>query len=203
MDKNTLDKLSDNRLLLLMKEDNLLAFTQIYNRYWKRLFVYTYNILKDEGYVEDTLQEVFITIWTKRGEIQIQNLKGYLFNAVRNKAISKIRKEKLSFAEESIISNLSIPNTIELALEREDLEKTIERALNDLPRRCRAIFYMSRYEEYSITQIANHFKISHRTVENQLHRALKHLRNIVHTSVSLTFLFLHFSLIIYCLLVII
>lgn len=189
---HNLNEITDKQLLSLIKEGNPFAFDQMYNRYWKSLFVYTYNILNDEGYVEDTLQEVFINIWVKRNEVDIQNLKSYLFNAVRNNAISKIRKEKLSEALEGVIDNLVAPCQIEQNLDRDDLKRAIDKAVINLPTRCRDIFYMSRYQDYSIEEIASHFNISHRTVENQLHLALKHLRNTINTVVSLILFFTFF-----------
>lgn len=190
---HNLKEITDKQLLSLIKEGNQLAFDQMYNRYWKRLFVYTYNILNDEGYAEDTLQEVFIKIWVKKNELDIQNLKSYLFNAVRNNAISKIRKEKLSVAQEGIIDNLVVPSQIEQNLNRDDLKKTIEKAVINLPTRCKAIFYMSRYQNYTIQEIASHFKISHRTVENQLHLALKHIRKVINTAISIISFFSFFK----------
>lgn len=180
--------MSDEQLFLLVKEGNQLAFNHLYNTYWKRLFVYTYNILKNEKDTEDVLQEVLVNIWVKKNQLHINNIKSYLFNSVRNKAITKLRKGKFEFLEEEVLKTLSIPNTIEQIIEKKDLEASIARALKLLPERCRTIFYMSRYDDYSIKQIASYFSISHRTVENQLHRALKHLRNSIYTIVSFLFL---------------
>ena len=167
---------SDNHLFLLIKKGDQLAFNQVYDRYWRKLYSYTFNILNDVGYTEDTLQEVFINIWIKRGEIEIKSLKNYLFNSVRNNAISKLRKDNFLEIHESILENLFVSSEIEQNIDEDDLNKSIDIIIKRLPSRCRTIFQMSRYQDFSISEIANHFNISHRTVENQIHIALKHLR---------------------------
>lgn len=171
-----LKEISDEQLLTLVKEDNHLAFQQIYNRYWEKLYSNTYNVLNDKSLSEDVLHDVFLDIWVRRDEIKIQNLAAYLFKAVRNNALLKIRNEKFIAFNLSMIERLEQIPEIELYLNQKELKSTIDIEIKKLPARCREIFYMSRYQDYSISEIAAHFNISHRTVENQIHVALKHLR---------------------------
>ncbi|MFS4455951.1 RNA polymerase sigma-70 factor [Maribacter sp. 2304DJ31-5] len=177
MEQIELHTLTDHQLLSLVKGGNQLAFSQIYDRYWERLYSSSINVLKDKGQAEDVIHEVFINIWTKRDKVEIHNLKNYLFRAVKNQTLLKIRNEKFLELHEEMIVNLCSPPIIEEKLAHKDLKFKIEIAAKYLPPRCKAIFFMSRYQEYSIKEIAEHYNISHRTVENQLHIALKHLRN--------------------------
>ena len=177
MAKKNFQELTDIQLLSLIKEGNQLAFYHLYNKYWRELYSRTINVLRDKGKTEDVLHEVFTSIWMRRSAIQIENLRSYLFTAVRNNAFEKINTEKYVDLGEELISTLSLPADVDEYFNAKALEKDIENAVKDLPVRRRAIFYMSRYQEYSISEIAHHFGISHRTVENQLHLALKHLRN--------------------------
>lgn len=169
-------EISDDQLLTFVKEGNHLAFQQIYNRYWEKLYSNAYNVLNDKSLSEDVLHDVFLDIWLRRDEIQIQNLYGYLFKAVRNNSLLKIRNERFVAFNLSIIDQLEQIPEIELYLNQKELKSTIDTEIKKLPARCRDIFYMSRYQNYSISEIALHFNISKRTVENQLHVALKHLR---------------------------
>lgn len=169
-------EISDDQLLTLVKDGNHLAFQQIYNRYWEKLYGSAYNVLNDKSLSEDVMHDVFLDIWMRKDEIQIQNLYGYLFKAVRNNALLKIRNEKFVAFNLSMIEQLEQIPEIELYLNQKELKSTIDLEIKKLPSRCRDIFYMSRFEDCSISEIAIHFNISHRTVENQLHLALKHLR---------------------------
>ncbi|MEO1010422.1 MAG: RNA polymerase sigma-70 factor [Bacteroidota bacterium] len=169
--------LTDTQLLSWIKGGNQLAFYHLYNKYWRELYSRTLNVLKDKGKTEDVLHEVFTSIWIRRHTLEIANVKGYLLTAVRNNAFEKIHSEKYIDLGEDIIAGMTVPARIDQFFDYEDLKETIEKAVKELPVRRRTIFYMSRYQEYSIAEIAIHFGISHRTVENQLHLALKHLRN--------------------------
>ena len=179
MTSNDLHDLSEDKLLFLVKEGNELAFKVIYNKYWKRLFAYTYNILNDRGLAEDVLHEIFTNIWFKRGEIKIESLEKYLFVAAKNKSISFLRKVKFSDLDEMMIENLTLEPEVENNIDSLYLKNLLEKVTTDLPKRCKEIFYMSKYDDYSNEEIAEHFKISQRTVENQLYLALKHIRTSI------------------------
>lgn len=166
-----------------------MAFNQVYERYWKRLYAYAFNILRDKGLTQDALHEVFTSIWIKKNSLEVNNLKSYLFNAVRNSAISTLRKERFTELHETIIENLTNPSEAEQNLDYNDLKSKINKAVEDLPAICRTVFYLSRFHNYSISEIATQLNISKRTVENNLTIALKHLRSNLGT-LSFT-LFLH------------
>ncbi|MEO1010427.1 MAG: RNA polymerase sigma-70 factor [Bacteroidota bacterium] len=176
MAKQNLQELPDDQLFALVKAGNQLAFKQIYHKYWEGLYIYAHNILNDKWLSEDVLHEVFTNVWTNREKTEIHNLKSYLFNAVRNRALLKIRAHKFTELDEKIVSNLKLPPQIEQQFDHNDLKHTIDVAAKELPPRCRAIFYMSKFHNYSTAEIANHFNISQRTVENQISLALRHLR---------------------------
>ncbi|WP_111310084.1 RNA polymerase sigma-70 factor [Confluentibacter sediminis] len=168
--------LSDDQLLLYLKEGNHMAFQSIYNKYWERSYRNVYNVLYDKGLSEDVLHEVFSDMWFRKDTIDIRNLKAYLFKSVRNNALLKIRSEKFVALNADMIEGLVLKPDIEMEFDQKELKRTIEQIMKQLPARCRAIFYMSRFQDCSISEIAVHFGISHRTVENQIHLALKHLR---------------------------
>lgn len=173
---------SDEQLFSLVKAGNHLAFQTIYNKYWLNLFGNTYNILQDKALSEDVLHEVFTDIWLRRDVLEIQHLKGYLYKAVRNNALLKIKKERLESINNIVTDHLTILPEVELDLNQDDLKLIIDQAIDELPVRCKEIFYMSRYQHYSIAEIASHYNISNRTVENQIYRALKHLRSVLETA---------------------
>ena len=57
------------------------------------------------------------------------------------------------------------------------LEKIIQKLVNDkIPQKCREVFILSRVEGLSNRAIAKQLKLSLRTVENQIYRALKILK---------------------------
>lgn len=67
-------------------------------------------------------------------------------------------------------------NSNEEAVNLKQLKEAIELNVGGLPDKCQQIFRMSRYQNMSIKEISEKLGISHKTVENQLTKALKHLR---------------------------
>jgi RNA polymerase sigma-70 factor (ECF subfamily) len=59
---------------------------------------------------------------------------------------------------------------------KNELAELIQNAVDDLAPRCREIFWMSRYENLKVAEIAEKLDISKRTVETQISKALKILR---------------------------
>ncbi|MDN3593906.1 RNA polymerase sigma factor [Zunongwangia endophytica] len=184
-----IDQENDVQLLALIKKNNQLAFNRLYNKYWKRLFIYTANILNDKELAQDVLHDVFSTLWIKKDELEIESLEKYLFVAAKNKSISQFRKVKFTELDLSIIEKLSLKPEIETNLDFIDLKTVLNEVTQSLPARCREIFYMSKYNYYSNQEIAQHFNISQRTVENQLYLALKHIKHSLKQLILLLLIF--------------
>ena len=172
-----LNKEPDEVLVSRVQNGDQAAFQCLYERYWKKLYQYSCNILRDEVLCEDVLQEVFINFWNKRQEVSISNLNAYLITSVKNRSINSLKKITFTELHNDIISGLSVAPDATENLYEEALRKTIMDSIKVLPKRCREIFVLSRFEHMSIDEIATKYNISKRTVENQLHIALKHLRN--------------------------
>lgn len=156
-------------------------FAQIYHSYWSVLYSYAYNILRDKAVCEEIVQETFFSLWTRRKHLQItHSLKSYLITAVKFQTLNYIRSEKVRrdyaasyYAFEKSMADNSNEESIYLS----DLKDLVEKEVSKLPPKCQEIFRLSRNEHKSIQNIADLLNISHKTVENQLTKALKHLRS--------------------------
>ncbi len=157
------------------------AFEDIYKKYWLELFKYASRIIKNEMICEEIIQEVFFSFWNKRNSLEIsQSLKAYLFTAVKFQILKYIRTEKLYAqyaASYSAFQQCPVDNSNEESIRANDLKNKIESEVAKLPEKCRQIFMLSRNEHQSIKNISDLLQISHKTVENQLTKALKHLRS--------------------------
>ena len=189
--KSDLHDLSNEEILVHITKGNHIAFNQLYHRYWKKMYSYAYNILNSKELAEDALHEVFTYIWLKRASLDIINVESYLFVALRNACISSIRNSKFTKFDEAVLDDLFYQPEIDKSLAFSDIKRNIEEAVKELPKRCGAIFYLRNYHDYSNEEIAQHFNISRRTVENQLSLALKHLRkSLPHVVTTFLFIFL-------------
>jgi RNA polymerase sigma-70 factor (ECF subfamily) len=156
------------------------AFGAIYERYADRLYTYVYGRFRSHDVSFEITQELFASLWTRRSELSFHtSLSGYLFAATRYQMSRHIRKSKMRavYFEDFESFRLSLPdNSNEETIYLHELEAAVERGLKELPSRCEEIFRLSRQHNLTIREIAARLKISHKTVENQLTVALKHLR---------------------------
>lgn len=156
------------------------AYEYIYNKYWPLLYAYVYNRLKSKEITEELIQEVFFSLWNRRADIHIQQtLSAYLYTAVKYQIFNYIKADKVrktyvsSFAR---YNDLLQDNSNEEYVASADLANAVEKEVSSLPEKCQQVFRMSRHEHRSIHDIADALNISHKTVENHLSKALKHLR---------------------------
>jgi RNA polymerase sigma-70 factor (ECF subfamily) len=191
--KTTLSNLCDSELQQYVKEGNKQAFEVIFDRYWKRLFSYAFKVYNDEKIAEDIVQEIFISLWEKSNDANILNLEAYLIKSVKYKIANHIRDLKFSPVHIEILHNIPCTFKTEKDLEYKEFEKDIFNEIKKLPPKCQEVFMLSRFEDYSSTEIAEQLDISVRTVEKHISNALVHLKatyGTYHLAVLITGMFL-------------
>ena len=170
----------DHTLISAIKDGDRKAFRELFDRYYKLLLGTAIIMLKDSNSAKDVTQEVFLQIWKKRETLRIESsVKAYLKRAVINRSLNIIKAKK-PIVEETVLQDLSQnSSSAQQILEAKDLEKAMQLALDQLPERCRLIFVMRRLEGISLKEIASQLDISPKTVENQITKALKVLKEAV------------------------
>ncbi|MDX1943327.1 MAG: RNA polymerase sigma-70 factor [Saprospiraceae bacterium] len=138
-----------------------------------------HRFIQDHGTVEDLAQEVFVRFWEKREQIQINSsLQAYLRRMAINEALGYLRRNK-HLHDEEVTPQLADSNYDGSAEEHylhNELEHSIRAAIDTLPPKCRTVFQLSRFEEMTYQEIADQMGISIKTVENQMGKALRILR---------------------------
>ncbi len=167
----------DKELLCLVSQDDEAAFTELYNRFWKKLFVVAYNRFKELQQAEDIVHDVFASLWANRKKIEIEFVDNYLASAVKYMVLAKIKK----IQRERMYNNTATPVQvyelpIETSLHYKRILEIVKTEVEKLPEKCRLIFKYSRDEGKPVKQIARELNLSPKTVENQLSKAIRHLR---------------------------
>lgn len=193
MPVNPFQHKEEQDLLALLRQDNLAAFEEIYNRFWERLFVAANQVLEDEAASKDILQEIFIDLWNRRRTLDIRHLNAFLYQAVKFQIAKHLRRRPVNPIHLEVIGELKSAIQAEDHLLYLDLTQHLEKAIANLPPRCQEIFRLSRFEHLSNKEIATRLHLSLSTVENQINIALKALRaNLDDALISvLLLLFLH------------
>ena len=157
---------------------NTIIFENIFKEHFKGLHAYAYTMLRDEQLAEDIVQGMFMKLWEKKDTIQIEkSLASYLYRAVHNDSLNylkhlKVKAAHLAHEARSTGSYNNAPDNVSY----KQLEERLELALKELPEGCRTVFQMSRFEELKYSEIAAKLDISVKTVENQMGKALRILR---------------------------
>ncbi len=170
-------EIGDKELVAMISQHNHSAFSEVYSRYWEVLVKTAYNVMQDTEVCHDCVQEIFVSLWVKRGQVEIRDLSRYLFRAVRLKAFEYLRNENISQKHLDRMNFVISSNNVEQIINHNDQKKALDLSLTRLPERCKQVFELSRFEHKSNTEIANQLKISLKTVEGHITKALKQLRS--------------------------
>lgn len=176
MSKNSIGLLADNQLIGLMKNRHEKAFSELYDRYWKRLFSYAFKILEDEQACEDIVQEVFIKLWQNAPHLTIEKVEAYLFRAIKYQVSNTIRDLKWQRDNEGTLDRLASALSADHNMEIVELQAAIEKNIEALPERCREVLILSRRDQLSNQEIADKLGLSVRTVETHIYHALQVLK---------------------------
>lgn len=160
------------------------TFKALFAQEYNRLCRYALTYVHDTHQAEDIVQETFIKIWEgKRDLIASPDIRFYLITAVRNNCISALRKLKsqpVHYTEETPEPEPEISFTTAQHKEAaNEQSKRITAALNNLPPKCREVFLLIKMQGLSYKQAAETLNISIKTVENQMGKAIKVLRESI------------------------
>lgn len=174
-----LKTLSDLELFTLVKNDNIKAFEELYNRYWPSLLDAAYRRLQSSQKAEDLVQDLFISLYQKRHAVVFTaSLQAYLHQALKYKVLNEFRSEGIRQSyQKTLFFRDNCKNDLANELEAKELHQKIDTVLESLPEKCRTVFLMSRKENRSNKDISQYLAISLSTVEKHIGKALKTLRN--------------------------
>ena len=169
----------ENQIIKGIKAGYESSFNQLFNEYYIILSVFASKYVKDLDVAKEIVQDFFVHLFEIHDSLIINtSLKAYLFHSVKNKCLNHIKHIQL---HEKHLQNLKIISEIstdtENIIRESELEYQIFQIVRKLPDQCQKIFRLSRVEGIKNREIAANLNISIRTVETQISKALKILRN--------------------------
>jgi len=175
--------MDDVEILKRLKDDDEIAFKVIFNKYYPRLYYFILEFIPLDDIAENIIQDTFITLWNKRHELTGNtNFGAYLFTVAKNNCIYRLRDQKYrkkifdgrSVDTIELETNLGVLSTIDSSSYAfEEIEKIIQKTLDELPPQCRTVFILSRFEEKKNREIAEELDISVKVVEKHITKGLK------------------------------
>ncbi len=169
------------------------SYEEMFRTYFSQLCYFARKYVTDVDTSKELVHNVFVTIWENRSEFDFNKpAKSYLFTAVYNRCMNHIRDQKKFASHQNLdeaetLLEHSVNNDYLVAAE---LESDIWKAINTLPEKCKEVFILSRFEGKKYHEIAEHLNISVKTVETQMTKALKSLREYLADYLHLLMIFL-------------
>jgi RNA polymerase sigma-70 factor, ECF subfamily len=153
-------------------------FEASFYAHFEPLHRYACTLLRNPEQAQDVVQSTFVKWWEAGTAIQnLEEARKYLYTAVYNTSLNAIRNEKSQKARtEDYKLQLHEAKTPTDALVVEELNNRINVSIDALPTQCKTIFCMSRFEGKTYGTIANELNLSIKTVETQMGKALRILR---------------------------
>ncbi len=171
--------LPETEALEALRHGDERAFERIFRQYYQSLCRYAIRMLQEQEGAEEIVQDMFCKLWESRDTVNIDtSLKSYLYRAVHNRCLNQIKhinirenyknhnQERINHEEQHFSEHY----------EQFELQQQIERAIQSLPTERQRIFRMSRFDGMKYREIADELGISVKTVEAQMGKALKSLR---------------------------
>jgi RNA polymerase sigma-70 factor (ECF subfamily) len=169
-----------DQLALRIKLGDEQAFELLFRKYYVRLFGFSNKFLNDPEEARGVVQEVFIKIWEGRDDLDPEDsINAYLFKITQNISINRLRRKKVENKYIEIYKLVYIEHrevTPHESLLAKELNADIRVAVDKIPPGCRKVFELSRIEGLKYREIADALKISVKTVEGQMSKALHILR---------------------------
>jgi RNA polymerase sigma-70 factor (ECF subfamily) len=169
---------SDKVLLQLLSTSDEQAFRVIYERYWRELYLSVYQRIKISEVAEEIVQDVFVSLWQKREQSKIEQLRAYLFTAVKYRLIKYIeanvvRQKYVDHTKRQLVEE---DYSGEQAFSLHELMKAIEDVIHKMPAKTERVFRLSRFEQCSVREIALSLNLTEKAVEYHITKSLKLLR---------------------------
>ncbi|MEN7546271.1 RNA polymerase sigma-70 factor [Rapidithrix thailandica] len=174
-----------NKVNTSKKDLHLKQLEALHDQYFDRLYHYTLYFVKHAETAEEIVYDVFMKIWKQIGELDaIRNPEAYLYTLTRNHALNHLKSHQKYKGHLTIDGVGAEPSctdyfTPEAFYLNKELEGVLNAAIEQLPPQCKKVFRLVKQEGYKYRQAAEQLNISVNTVDIQMARAVKKLRNIL------------------------
>lgn len=176
---DTLENSDDQSLINLWQQGNEVAFDILYKRYVLLLVGVITQKTGCKEIAKELSQDVFLAVYLQKNNLQnIQNFKAYLLGIAKNKLFNYFRHQLVKQKYQQNLLNRIEPmaDDVKEILENKQLLQIIDQQVEQLPRKCREVFKLSRQENLSYKAIAQRLKISENTVDQHIQKALRTIR---------------------------
>ena len=170
--------MDDRDLLSRIRQGDQSAFDTLFRAHYAALVRHVEGMLRRRDVAEEVVQEVMLELWRRRETLVVDDsVRAYLFRATRNRALNHLRHEAIvRRSEPELAPDPDTRPRADTILVDEEIDVAVRRAVAELPDRCREVFELSRMRGLKYSEIAASLGISVKTVEAQMGKALRLMR---------------------------
>jgi len=153
---------------------------------FESLVNYCRSIVKDDSAAKDIVQDAFISLWENKDLLETdKHIQSFLFTVVKNQSINYLKHQKLRFKyaksfkkdyQEAELRLIAVERDVSTILEIQEVRESIEKAILELPLKCREVICLSRKQNFKNKEIAEKMSISEKMVEAHITKALKYIK---------------------------
>jgi len=173
------------------------AFAVIYNRFRKKVYTFSLQMLKSEERAEEVMQETFLKLWQLQDDLKnINNLEVYLRTLTRNKCLNALRRLKLEVNADREMkwSWEEAHNETEEQILLRDTTNILKAGIALLPQQQRQVYQLCREEGLKYEEVAERLNLSPLTVQTHMKMALRFLRAYLSKHTDVVILMIIFRL---------
>ncbi len=172
-------KQEDIALIQAFKDGEAKAFQILFERHHKKIYAFIFKLLGSKEDTEEIVQDTFVKIWQKREEfIEGYPFESFVFKIAKNAFLNLSRKKvnRRIFEDHlKFVSEITSNNADEYVI-FEETKEIINTIIDNLPPKRKEIFLLRRIEGHTRQEIADKLGISIITVDSQLMKANKYLK---------------------------
>jgi RNA polymerase sigma-70 factor (family 1) len=170
----------DYELVRSLKEGEQEAFQKLYQKYHGKLYAHVIKFAKSQSLAQDVLHDVFVKIWENRASLKEElSFQSYLFTMAKNHLLNLLKRasHENSILQEILIHTEKASTVTENTLCYLETRKLLNEAVRKLPPQRKKIFQLCRQEGLSYEEVASQLGISKGTVNSQMVKSLKSIRD--------------------------
>ena len=174
------NKFNIDKILKKVAKSDESAFKTLFYHYYSGLLNYAFVIVKNHESAEDIVLEVMHSIWERRSKLnEIKNFDAFIYISTRNKTLDYLKKNSrliyINFDKPHYKESITHHNPEKYLLDQEFFD-LIDKAVLSLPEKTRLVYRLIKEEGLKYQEAADLLGVSIKTINNQLLRAMKVIR---------------------------